>query len=40
VQETIADTPNPTIRRVDLSVADARDPGRVLALHTAFLVKP
>lgn len=40
VQETVADTANPTIRRVDLSVADARDPGRVLVTHTAFLVKP
>lgn len=40
VQETVADTPNPTIRRVDLAVSDARDPGRVLTMHTAFLVKP
>ena len=40
VQETVADTPNPTIRRVDLSVADARDPGRVLSTLTAFVVKP
>ena len=39
-QETVADTPNPTIRRVDLSVADARDPGRVLSTLTAFVVKP
>lgn len=40
IRETVTDTPNPTIRRVDLSVADARDPGRVLLLHTAFLVQP
>ncbi|MBL0141518.1 MAG: type II secretion system minor pseudopilin GspI [Betaproteobacteria bacterium] len=40
VQETVAETPNPTIRRVDLSVADAHDPGRVLSSVTAFMVKP
>ena len=40
VQETVAETPNPTIRRVDLAVSDAREPGRVLATHAAFLVKP
>ena len=27
IEETVTDTPNPTIRRVDLAVADARDPG-------------
>jgi general secretion pathway protein I len=40
VQETVAETPNPTIRRVDLAVSDAREPGRVLATHAAFLVRP
>ncbi len=40
VQETVADTPNPTIRRVDLAVSDAAEPGRVLANQTAFLVRP
>ncbi len=40
VQETVADTPNPTIRRVDFAVSDARVPGRVLSTHSAFLVKP
>ena len=40
VEETVADTPNPTIRRVDLAVSDAREPGRVLAKLTAFVVKP
>jgi len=40
VQETVTDTPNPTIRRVDLAVSDARDPGRVLSTQSAFLVKP
>ena len=40
VQETVAETANPTIRRIDLAVSDAREPGRVLATHAAFLVKP
>ncbi|HQZ45431.1 MAG TPA: type II secretion system minor pseudopilin GspI [Usitatibacteraceae bacterium] len=40
VEETVTDTPNPTIRRVDFSISDARVPGRVLATHTAFLVRP
>jgi general secretion pathway protein I len=38
--ETVADTANPTIRRLELSVAEASDPGRVLAAQTAFLVRP
>ena len=40
VQETVADTANPTIRRVELAVSDARDPGRVLTTQVAFLAKP
>ena len=40
VQETVADTPNPTIRRLDLAVSDAAAPGRVLANQPAFLVRP
>ena len=40
VQETVAETPNPTIRRVDIAVSDAREPGRALVTHAAFLVKP
>jgi len=40
VEETVADTPNPTIRRVELAVADAAEPGRVLARLTAFVVRP
>jgi general secretion pathway protein I len=40
LEETVADTPNPTIRRVDLAVSDAREPGRVLAKLTAFVVRP
>lgn len=40
MQESVTDTPNPTIRRVELSVADAADPRRVLATEIAFVVKP
>ena len=37
LDETVTDTPNPIIRRVDLTVADARDPGRVLGRLTAYV---
>ena len=37
VQETVSETPNPTIRRVDLAVAEARRPDRVLATLTAYV---
>ncbi len=37
IEETVTDTPNPIIRRVDLAVADARDPGRVLGRMTAYV---
>ena len=37
LEETVTDTPNPTIRRVDVAVADARDPGRVLTRLTAYV---
>ena len=37
IDETVADTPNPVIRRVDLAVADARDPNRVLTRLTAYV---
>jgi len=37
VEETISTTPNPTIRRVDLAVTDARDPARVLARLTGYV---
>jgi general secretion pathway protein I len=40
VTQTVSETPNPTIRRIELAVADARDPGRVLATQVAFLVQP
>jgi general secretion pathway protein I len=39
VIEEVSNTPNPTIRRVDLSVADARDPGRVLTKLTAYVAQ-
>ena len=35
--EVVAETPNPFIRRVDLAVADARDPNRVLSRLTAYV---
>lgn len=37
IDETVTDTPNPVIRRVDLAVGDARDPGRVLTRLTAYV---
>lgn len=40
IDETVADTQNPAIRRVDLAVSDAREPGRVLATITAFVFRP
>jgi general secretion pathway protein I len=40
IDETVASTANPTIRRVDLAVSDAREPGRVLANLTAFVGRP
>jgi general secretion pathway protein I len=39
VDETVTDTPNPTIRRVDLAVAEAREGGRVLARLTAYVAQ-
>jgi general secretion pathway protein I len=39
IDETVSDTPNPVIRRVDLAVADARDPGRVLGKLTAYVAQ-
>lgn len=37
IDETVSETANPTIRRVDLAVADARDPGRVLTRLTGYV---
>jgi len=37
VEETVSETANPTIHRVDLAVADARAPARVLARLTGYV---
>ena len=37
IDETVSDTPNPVIRRVDLAVADARDSQRVLTRLSAYV---
>lgn len=37
IEEVVSETPNPTIRRVDLAVADAKDPRRVLTRLTAYV---
>ena len=37
IDEAVTETPNPTIRRVDLAVADARTPDRVLSRLTAYV---
>ena len=37
IEETVSDTPNPAMRRVDLAVADARDAKRVLTRLTAYV---
>lgn len=37
IDETVSETPNPAMRRVDLAVSDARDPNRVLSRLTAYV---
>jgi general secretion pathway protein I len=37
IDETVSETPNATIRRVDLAVADARSPARILTRLTAYV---
>jgi len=37
VEEEVTDTPNPTIRRIDLAVADSRSPERVLTRLSAYV---
>jgi general secretion pathway protein I len=37
IDETVSETPNPLIRRVDLAVSDARAPDRVLGRLTAYV---
>ena len=39
VDETVTDTANPIIRKVELAVADARDPSRVLTRLTAYVAQ-
>jgi len=39
IEEVVTSTPNPTLRRVDLSAADAKDPNRVLAKLTAYVAQ-
>jgi general secretion pathway protein I len=37
LEESVSDTPNPMIRRVDIAVAEARRPDRVIATLTAYV---
>jgi general secretion pathway protein I len=37
VEETVSETPNPGIRKVELAVTDGRDPARVLARLTGYV---
>jgi general secretion pathway protein I len=37
IDETVSETPNPSIRRVDLAVSEARADGHVLARLTAYV---
>jgi general secretion pathway protein I len=39
IDENVVETPNPTIRRVDVAVSDARNPDRVLAKLTAYVAQ-
>lgn len=39
IEETVSETPNPTLRKVDLAVADARAPGRTLGRLTAYVAQ-
>ena len=36
-EETVSETPNPAIRRVDVAVAEAANPARVLARLTGYV---
>ncbi len=37
IEQVVTDTANPAIRKVELSVADSRDPGRVLTRLVAYV---
>lgn len=39
VEETVSETPNPTLRRVDVAVAEAADRTRVLARLTGYVAR-
>lgn len=39
IEQVVTTTPNPTIRRIDLAAADARNPERVLARLTAYVAQ-
>ena len=39
ITQVVTTTPNPTIRRIDLAAADARNPDRVLAKLTAYVAQ-
>ena len=39
IDETVTETPNPGLRRVDLAVSQARDPSRVLTRLTAYVAQ-
>ena len=39
INETVSETANPVIRKVDLAVADARDPARVLTQLTGYVAR-
>jgi general secretion pathway protein I len=39
IDETVTETPNPAIRRVELSVAEARDTARVITRLTAYVAQ-
>jgi general secretion pathway protein I len=39
MDEVVTNTPNPIIRRVDLAIADARAPDRVLGRLTAYVAQ-
>ncbi|HSN20528.1 MAG TPA: type II secretion system minor pseudopilin GspI [Usitatibacter sp.] len=39
VEETVSETPNPTLRRVDVAVAEAGDSHRVLARLTGYVAQ-
>jgi general secretion pathway protein I len=39
IEQVVTTTPNPTLRRIDLAAADARNPDRVLAKLTAYVAQ-